>query len=97
MGAPGEWDSSYNGWPSAVHDGSQFRMYYHSFDTEAKLFIVGSAVSADGVSWRKEGPITWEDEAQPHDVGGVGVRQVRPSVPKRLGFELLCCGCGCSG
>ena len=63
-GGPGEWDSSDVLNPSVIRQGEAYYNLYSGFD--GKTWHTGLAVSADGLTWRKEGklispdPQTWE-------------------------------------
>jgi len=63
-GAPGEWDSSDVLNPSVIRQGEAYYNVYSGFD--GHTWHTGLAVSADGITWRKEGtllspdPQTWE-------------------------------------
>jgi predicted GH43/DUF377 family glycosyl hydrolase len=63
-GAAGEWDAVDVLNPSVIRQGEAFYNFYSGFD--GRTWHTGLAVSADGVSWRKEGKIlspgpgTWE-------------------------------------
>lgn len=48
------------------------RMYYHSFDAAQQRYRVGLATSADGFSWKKQGPVFsgGSGEASAHDARG---------------------------
>lgn len=58
VGEDGEWDSLFIGSPQVVAAGPRdLRMYYYSYNSDAKKFVVGLAVSPDGFKWIKKGPI----------------------------------------
>lgn len=63
-GAAGEWDSVDVLNPSVIRQGEAYYNLYSGFD--GKTWHTGLAVSADGITWRKEGklispdPQTWE-------------------------------------
>ena len=54
-GGPGEWDAVDVLNPSVVRQGDAYYNFFSGFD--GKIWHTGLAVSADGVSWRKEGKI----------------------------------------
>ena len=35
------------------------RMYYHSYDVQRGRWVIGVAISSDGVEWAKQGPVFW--------------------------------------
>ncbi len=65
-GAPGEWDAADVLNPSVIRQGDAYYNFYSGFD--GKTWHTGLAVSADGLTWRKEGkmlspdPHTWEGD-----------------------------------
>ena len=66
-GAAGDWDAVDVLNPSVIRQGDAYYNLFSGFD--GKTWRTGLAVSADGVSWHKEGPIlspdphTWEGGA----------------------------------
>ena len=66
LGASGDWDSSDVLNPSVIRQGDAYYNLYSGFD--GKTWHTGLAVSADGITWRKEGkilspdPQTWEGD-----------------------------------
>lgn len=57
---PGEFDDfdgQFVGWPNVVEVGTEYRMYYNTYDPKLKKFIVGVAIAKDGLRWNKIGPV----------------------------------------
>lgn len=57
---PGEhtdFDGQMIGWPVVIEDGRTYRMYYSTYSPIDKKFIVGMALSADGIKWEKRGQV----------------------------------------
>src|SRR5579872_1343239 len=52
-GTPGEWDAVDVLNPSVIHQGDAYYNLYSGYD--GKTWHTGLAVSADGMSWHKEG------------------------------------------
>lgn len=52
------------------------RMYYHSYDAGQQRYRVGLAISADGFSWKKQGPVFSGGEGSGHDARGAASCQV---------------------
>lgn len=53
-----EFDSQFVGWPNVMEVGSEYRMYYSTFDTKLKKFVIGLAMAKDGLlKWSKKGPV----------------------------------------
>ena len=51
------------GWPCVIEVGSEYRMYYHTYNSVLKKFMVGLAIASDGLmKWRKVGPVFAGDE-----------------------------------
>jgi predicted GH43/DUF377 family glycosyl hydrolase len=78
VGQPGEFDSLFVGWPCVLEIGSQYRMYYHTFNEVSKKFIVGMAVAKDGLlKWTKQGAVfSGSDDPTAFDAGGASRRHV---------------------
>ncbi len=78
VGESGEFDELFCGFPKIVrdHDGS-WKLYYHTLHPE-KGFLVGLAVSEDGLQWEKVGQVLGPGPAGRFDEGGVGTRHVLP-------------------
>jgi predicted GH43/DUF377 family glycosyl hydrolase len=66
-GAPGEWDSGDVLNPSVIRQGDAYYNFFSGYD--GQIWHTGLAVSADGITWHKEGQIlspapgTWEGNA----------------------------------
>jgi len=68
-GSTGEWDSTGSTFASVLHDGSQYRMYYHGYN--GSIHQAGLAVSSDGETWVKDEnvlknarvPMVWKEES----------------------------------
>ena len=66
-GSPGDWDAVDVLNPSVIRQGEAYYNLFSGFD--GKTWRTGLAVSADGITWHKEGPIlapdarTWEADA----------------------------------
>ncbi len=58
-GAPGDWDSHDALNPSVVRRGSSYYNLYSGFD--GSTWRTGLATSADGLTWRKQGPVLAPD------------------------------------
>jgi hypothetical protein len=52
------------------------RMYYHTFNSTAKQWVVGVATSKDGFNWRKQGPVFSGSETADFDVNGAAAHHV---------------------
>ncbi len=75
LGAPGEFDMVFCGWPQVLADENGWKMYYHSLDMR-RQFRIGVAVSDDGLRWRKHGAVFGPGEAGAFDEQGVATRTV---------------------
>lgn len=75
LGEPGEFDAVFCGWPQVLREDDGWKMYYHTLDPR-RGFVVGLAVSADGLRWEKHGEVFGPGEAGAFDVQGVATRQV---------------------
>ena len=72
-----EFDSQFIGWPCVVEDGSEYRMYYHTYNPKVKKFVVGLAVAKDGLlKWTKMGPVFDGGDGDSFDAGGAARRHV---------------------
>ncbi len=76
VGPPGTFDATMVGWPQMLRgpDGV-LRLYYHTLDPKLG-FIVCLAVSGDGTSWEKIGPILTRGGEDDFDGDGPSTRQV---------------------
>ncbi len=74
-GQPGEFDALFCGWPQVLHENGTWKMYYHTLNPTLG-FLVGLAVSTDGLHWEKMGQILGPGEANSFDERGVGTRHV---------------------
>jgi hypothetical protein len=74
--APGE---AYAGWPNAFHDGRRLVMQYAAPDLALSQYTTMTAISDNGRSWRKTGPMEWADGPKPWDCTGMITRQVLPN------------------
>lgn len=75
LGAAGEFDAVMCGWPQVLHDGQDWKMYYHTLDPR-RGFMVGLAVSTDGLHWQKRGEVFGPGEPGAFDEQGTATRQV---------------------
>ena len=62
VGGPGEFDNQFVGWPHVMEDenspaSKRFKMYYHTYNPVTKKFVIGLALSKDGIRWGKVGPV----------------------------------------
>jgi hypothetical protein len=56
--AADDFDSEFVGWPNVVEVGSEYRMYYSTFDKKLQKYVIGLAVAKDGLlNWTKRGPV----------------------------------------
>ena len=63
---------------------NDMRMYYHSYDTRQRKWVVGWATSADGFKWSKQGPIfAGGQDATDFDAGGAAAHHVVKDVNSR--------------
>ena len=90
VGKPGEWDELFIGGPQVLSSGPKdMRMYYHSFDKRKGKYVVGVALSPDGFTWKKMGPIfegAPQDEPDAFDARGAGARCVVKDLDSKLYF-----------
>jgi len=57
-GKPSDFDGQFVGWPCVIEVGSEYRMYYHTYDPRTKKFSIGLAVNKDGLmNWNKRGVV----------------------------------------
>lgn len=75
-GDDGDWDSAFVGWPSVVQtpQTKQYIMHYHSRHQDR--FVIGVATSANGINWRKLGPVVEPGAEGEFDAGGCSSRCV---------------------
>lgn len=53
-----EWDGQSVGWPSVLEFGSEYRMYYHTYNARTRKYCIGLAVARDGLmNWKKRGVV----------------------------------------
>ena len=50
-------------------------MYYHTFDLDRGQWGIGSATSANGVSWERQGPLFW-GSGNAFDIKGAAAHHV---------------------
>jgi len=95
-GAPGDWDAVDVLNPSVIRQGDAYYNLYSGYD--GSTWHTGLAVSADGVTWHKEGkilspdPRTWEGNAiaangsaLPDETGGI-LYYYQAGAPVRIGL-----------
>ncbi|MBE9207388.1 glycosyl hydrolase [Nostoc sp. LEGE 06077] len=76
LGKPGEFDALFCAWPQVLpDDDGTWKMYYHTLNPD-KGFLVGLAVSTDGLHWEKVGQILAAGESGSFDDRGIGTRHV---------------------
>ncbi|MBU7586245.1 MAG: glycosyl hydrolase [Nostoc sp. TH1S01] len=76
LGKPGEFDALFCGWPQVLpDDDGTWKMYYHTLNPD-KGFLVGLALSTDGLHWEKLGQILAAGELGSFDEKGIGTRHV---------------------
>ncbi|MDB9375933.1 glycosyl hydrolase [Nodularia sphaerocarpa] len=75
VGKDGEFDALFCAWPQVLHDHGTWKLYYHTLNPE-KGFLVGLAVSTDGLHWEKVGQILGAGESGSFDERGIGTRHV---------------------
>ena len=56
-GSPDEFDGQLVGWPTVVEVGSQYNMYYSTYNPHNKKFTIGMAQGKDALKWDKKGPV----------------------------------------
>jgi predicted GH43/DUF377 family glycosyl hydrolase len=75
-GPEGAFDSLLCNWPRVLRDDDgTWKLYYHSRNPSGGA-TVGLAISTDGLSWEKVGPIFGDGKPEHWDGGGPGCRQV---------------------
>ncbi|MBW4594408.1 MAG: glycosyl hydrolase [Brasilonema angustatum HA4187-MV1] len=76
VGKAGEFDELFCSWPQVLRDDDgSWKMYYHTLNRQRE-FLVGLAVSTDGLRWEKVGQILAPGEPGSFDERGIGTRQV---------------------
>lgn len=76
VGKAGEFDALFCGWPKVLRDDDgSWKLYYHTLNPEVG-FLVGLAVSTDGLRWEKVGQILGPGEPGSFDERGIGTRHV---------------------
>ena len=76
-----DFDSQFIGWPCVVEVGSEYRMYYHTYNPKIKKFVVGLAIAKDGLlKWSKVGPVFDGGPDDKFDGGGAARRHVAKLV-----------------
>ena len=76
LGKAGEFDALFCGWPQVLpDDDGTWKLYYHTLNPD-KGFLVGLAVSTDGLRWEKVGQILGPGESGSFDERGIGTRNV---------------------
>ncbi|NEO99183.1 MAG: glycosyl hydrolase [Symploca sp. SIO2E9] len=76
QGKPGEFDALFCAWPQVLYDeDGTWKMYYHTLNSQLE-FLVGLAVSTDGLRWNKVGQILGTGESGSFDERGIGTRHV---------------------
>lgn len=56
-GTDNEFDSEFVGWPNVLTVGSGIRLYYNTYNSKTKKFIIGAASSTNGIRFTKLGSI----------------------------------------
>ncbi|MDF5723164.1 MAG: glycosyl hydrolase [Rhizonema sp. PD37] len=76
LGKAGEFDALFCAWPQVLpDDDGTWKLYYHTLNPD-KGFLVGLAVSTDGLRWEKVGQILEPGESGSFDERGIGTRNV---------------------
>ena len=76
-GGPDDWDTLFCSWPRVLKDDdSSYKMYYHTFNPAKGGFLVGMAISEDGLRWEKMGQILSPGKPGSFDEGGLSCRHV---------------------
>ncbi|MGH7999170.1 MAG: glycosyl hydrolase [Brasilonema sp.] len=76
IGKAGEFDALFCSWPQVLRDDDgSWKMYYHTLNRQVG-FLVGLAVSTDGLRWEKVGQILEPGEPGSFDERGIGTRHV---------------------
>ena len=76
-GEEGDFDEAYVGYPSVIEIGSEYRMYYHTYDRKDGMYKVGLAVAKDGLmKWTKKGMVFAGSTSGAFDRKGASRRHV---------------------
>lgn len=76
-GGPDEWDAMFCSWPRVLKDDDgSYKMYYHTLNLKKGVFLIGMALSEDGLRWKKVGQILGPGQPGSFDEGGAGCRHV---------------------
>ena len=76
-GQEGDFDEAYCGYPSVIEIGSEYRMYYHTYDRKDGMYKVGLAVAKDGLmKWMKKGMVFAGSVSGAYDRKGATRRHV---------------------
>ncbi|MBV9389446.1 MAG: hypothetical protein JOZ78_23740 [Chroococcidiopsidaceae cyanobacterium CP_BM_ER_R8_30] len=76
LGKTGEFDALFCAWPQVLpDDDGTWKLYYHTLNPD-RGFLVGLAVSTDGLHWEKVGQILEPGESGSFDERGIGTRHV---------------------
>ena len=85
-GKPDEFDALFCGWPKILKDRENWKMYYHTLNPQTRKFIVGLALSEDGLHWQKFGQVLGAGEPGSFDEGGIGTRHIITTGDRYLMF-----------
>lgn len=69
----------YAGFPTMIHDGERFLMYFTSVDKRGRYWRTHMAQSADAVHWTKIDDLHWDEEPALFEAGGVVTRDIQPN------------------
>jgi len=76
-GEPDDWDALFCSWPRVLKDDDgSYKMYYHTYNLAEGIFIVGMAISEDGLRWEKLGQILGPGKPGSFDDDGLSCRHV---------------------
>jgi hypothetical protein len=81
-------DYIYGAFPSAIHDGKRFLMYYSMLSPKMFYWEVHVAESTDLVNWRPVGQLAWDGDPEIWELGGSVTRHILPN-PRRSGPKWL--------
>mmetsp|Transcript_25190 Transcript_25190/g.25400 ORF Transcript_25190/g.25400 Transcript_25190/m.25400 type:complete len:415 (-) Transcript_25190:35-1279(-) len=76
VGKQTEFDGQFVGWPCVLAVGSETRMYYNTYNPHTKKFIIGAAISGDGIKFKKLGAVFEGGTAGRFDAMGASRRHV---------------------